>query len=318
MMKKKNLLKKKDKDIKSSVKKNENSLVYKNLPNYDLFEKFIKIQKVKDYLNNNIFKGAFTKRTDGIFKEIEPLLKELFNRFGLGFDVITKKQTIDCVSYRVDITPYKNSQSLDFYFPLFFLNFWFYPPEAFHHKIIKKFIFCEELIITTSTYSQPRAACPEWTKTCSMLYAIQEQDMNYLAEVMHHELFHYFDFMVSGSRVDSQIERDWSKLNPSNFQYGSGGEYERVYMDINKKDNVYFVSHYSMSQCCEDRAEIYSRLMTKNSDWINEQSKPVLQKIEKIKDFMKSHDPKYIGEKNNGFFENLLNFLDNFYKNKSI
>ena len=58
--------------------------------------------------------------------------------------------------------------------------------------------------------------------------------------------------------------------------------------------------------------------MTKNSDWINQQSKPVLQKIEKIKDFMKSHDPKYIGEKNNGFFQNLLNFLDNFYKNKSI
>ena len=165
MMKKKNIPKKKDKDIKSSVKNNENSLVYKNLPNYDLFEKFIKIQKVKDYLNNNIFKGAFTKRIDGIFKEIEPLLKELFNRFGLGFDVITKKQTIDCVSYRVDITPYKNSQSLDFYFPLFFLNFWFHPPEAFHHKIIKKFIFCEELIITTSTYSQPRAACPEWGKT---------------------------------------------------------------------------------------------------------------------------------------------------------
>ena len=154
-----------DNDIDDSVENNENSLDYKNLPNYDLFEKFIKIKKVKDYLNNNIFKGAFTKRIDGIFKEIEPLLKELFNRFGLGFDVITQKQTIDCGSYRVDITPYKDSESLDFYFPLFFLNFWFYPPEAFHHKIIKKFIFCEELIITTSTYSQPRAACPEWGKT---------------------------------------------------------------------------------------------------------------------------------------------------------
>ena len=307
-----------DNDIDDSVENNENSLDYKNLPNYDLFEKFIKIKKVKDYLNNNIFQGYYSQTIDGIFKEIEPLLKQLFNRFGLGFDVITQKQTIDCRSYRVDITPYKNSQSLDFYFPLFFLNFWFYPPEAFHHKIIKKFIFCEELIITTSAYSQPRAACPEWTKTCSMLYAIQYQDMNYLAEVMHHELFHYFDFMVSGSRVDSQIERDWSKLNPSNFQYGSGGEYERVYMNIDKKDNVYFVSHYSMSQCCEDRAEIYSRLMTKNSDWINQQSKPVLKKIEKIKDFMKSHDPKYIGEKSNYFFEKLLNFLDNFYNNESI
>ena len=155
-----------DNDIDDSVENNENSLDYKNLPNYDLFEKFIKIKKVKDYLNNNVFQGNYYSQTiDGIFEEIKPLLKELFNRFGLGFDVITQKQTIDCRSYRVDITPYKNSQSLDFYFPLFFLNFWFYPPEAFHHKIIKKFIFCEELIISTSAYSQPRAACPEWSKT---------------------------------------------------------------------------------------------------------------------------------------------------------
>ena len=106
-----------------------------------MFEKFIKIQKVKDYLNNNIFKGAFTKRIDGIFKEIEPLLKELFNRFGLGFDVITKKQTIDCGSYRVDITPYKNSQSLDFYFPLFFLNFGFILQKHFIIKLYKNLFF---------------------------------------------------------------------------------------------------------------------------------------------------------------------------------
>ena len=37
-----------DNDIDDSVENNENSLDYKNLPNYDLFEKFIKIKKVKD------------------------------------------------------------------------------------------------------------------------------------------------------------------------------------------------------------------------------------------------------------------------------
>ena len=141
------------------------------------------------------------------------------------------------------------------------------------------------------------------------------EDVTYLSEVMHHELFHYFDFMVSRSKVDPGIEADWSKLNPSNFTYGRGGEYERVYIDINKKDQMYFVSHYSMSQCCEDRAETYSRLMTKTSEWKNEFSDVIHKKFKKIEDFMKvHHSPNYIGKSKNHYFERLQNFLDWFYQ----
>ena len=86
------------------------------------------------------------------------------------------------------------------------------------------------MIFTTSSYSQPRAASPEWTLTHSMIYGTEIQDSKYLAEVMHHSLFNYFDYMVSYSRVDPDIEADWNKLNPKGFTYGSGGEYEREYI----------------------------------------------------------------------------------------
>ena len=317
---------KKESEKSESSKKSENSekpekpsedtgsTSYKDLPNYDLFEKFIKLKKVQQFIQNVIYEG-YGDAISGIFKDIKPLIDELFKRFGITYEIIKEDKTINCSGYNVVINKPDMTNS-DFYLPLFFLNFWFYPPDAFHHKMIKKFIFCEELIFSTTSYSQPRAACPEWGQTHSMIYSMKIQDQTYLAEVMHHELFHYFDYMVSRSRVDPKIEADWNKLNPKGFTYGSGGEYEREYMDINKKDKMYFVSHYSMSQCCEDRAEIYGRVMTKTSEWKNELSDNVIKKFKKIEDFMKDHSPNYIGKSKNHYFERLQNFFDWFYQNE--
>ena len=77
---------------------------------------------------------------------------------------------------------------------------------------------------------------------------------------------------------------------------------------------MYFVSHYSMTDCCEDRAEAYCRLMTRNSAWHKEQSQVIHKKIEKLKEFMAILDPTYIGNKNNYYYERLQNFLDTYYK----
>ena len=287
----------------------EEMLNYKNLPNYDLFEKFINMEKVKQYLNENIFQND-SQIIDGIFNDIKPLITELFKRFKIEYEIISQKKVIDCRSYQVVITPPQGTQNLDNYFPLFFMNFWFYPPEVFNRRIIKKFYFCEQLMFATSTYSQPRAACPEWSQTHSMIYAMESKSNQYLAEVMHHELFHYLDFMISGSKVDSKVQADWETLNPKGFHYGSGGQYEREYVNINKKDQMYFVSHYSMTDCCEDRAEAYCRLMTRNSNWHNEQSQVIEKKIEKLRNFMKMLDPTYIGNNNNYYYERLQKFLD--------
>ena len=78
-------------------------------------------------------------------------------------------------------------------------------------------------------------------------------------------------------------------------------------MENNNKEQIYFVSKTSMKQCCEDRAEIYSKLMTQTSEWKKELSNNVLKKFKKIEDFMKVHSPDYI---NSQYFERLQNFID--------
>ena len=139
-----------------------------------------------------------------------------------------------------------------------------------------------------------------------MIYRMKIEDKDKLSEIMHYELFHYFDFMVSDSRVDSKIEAEWNKLNPSDFIYGREEDFKR-YMENNNKEQIYFVSKTSMKQCCEDRAEIYSKLMTQTSEWKKELSNNVLKKFQKIEDFMKVH---FIGNSNNHYFERVKNFID--------
>ena len=51
--------------------------------------------------------------------------------------------------------------------------------------------------------------------------------------------------MVSGSRVDSNIEAEWNNLNPSDFIYGGEKDY-KSYMENNNKEQIYFVSKPSM------------------------------------------------------------------------
>ena len=66
------------------------------------------------------------------------------------------------------------------------------------------------------------------------------------------------------SKVDSKIEQEWIILNIKGFHYGRGGEYERTYANINKMEQIYFVSYYSMTDCYFNREESYCRLMKRN------------------------------------------------------
>ncbi len=59
--------------------------------------------------------------------------------------------------------------------------------------------------------------------------------------------------MIIWSKVNLKIKQDWIRLNPKGFHYGSGGD-KKEYVDINKKEQKYFVSHYSMIDCCGDRS----------------------------------------------------------------
>ena len=71
----KNNKKESEKSVKSekSEKSSEDTglISYKDLPNYDLFEKFIKLKKVKQFIQNVVFEG-YADVISGIFNDIKP------------------------------------------------------------------------------------------------------------------------------------------------------------------------------------------------------------------------------------------------------
>ena len=96
----------------------------------------MKIEKVNKYIQFYQEKEVII---NGIFNDIKHLIDELFKRFGLEYEIIEEDKTINCKECNVVINKPEIKNS-DYYFPLFFLNFWFYPPDAFHHKIKRFFV----------------------------------------------------------------------------------------------------------------------------------------------------------------------------------
>ena len=118
----------------------------------------MKLEKVHKYIQ--YYQGE--EVINGIFNDIKPLIDELFTRFGITYEIIKENKTINSKAYNVVINESDmESKNSDYYFPLFFLNFWFYPSDAFHHKRIEGFIFCDELIISLSSNLYPRPAFPD-------------------------------------------------------------------------------------------------------------------------------------------------------------
>jgi len=86
-------------------------------------------------------------------------------------------------------------------------------------------------------------------------------DEDRIRRVFHHELFHMIDF-----QDDGRMKRDWTweKLNPASFRYGTGG-YDmlndpRAGLLTDKYPG--FINRYSTSSVAEDKAEIYSHMVT--------------------------------------------------------
>jgi hypothetical protein len=82
----------------------------------------------------------------------------------------------------------------------------------------------------------------------------------YIRRGVHHELFHLIEFK------NNMLGRDdpaWSKLNPESFKYGKGGYNERdPSSSLPDETTLGFINRYSRSAIEEDKAVIYSYMMS--------------------------------------------------------
>ena len=182
--------------LKSVTNKKDYTLEVKisgKLPNEDLRRRFLQRKGVQKYLDCIAQNKSVAGNFEGLFKEIQPDLDELFARFGIKYIIPEKSYTevcAACFSLELKFSP---SDELNRYVPLFFLEFSLYSPEFIKLSKIEAIYFIGYLNYVTPSYQQYRAACPEYFKTMSMYYCTCETSIKYITYVIHHEFFHFVD-----------------------------------------------------------------------------------------------------------------------------
>ena len=116
---------------------------------------------------------------------------------------------------------------------------------------------------------------------------LQSDDGRYFAETMHHELMHYIDGYMKIAKRDLSAEANMNALNPAGYSYGDTDNNNYVYIGNNAATS-YFMSSYSKTNFMEDRATIFSDMMTRatcpayytNGYPLNEKAKSIAQQID--------------------------------------
>ena len=291
--------------------------IYENMENFDILKSFLSKPLVQIYFNelfrpNKNIKTFQYQKIKGIFKEMKSDFDNLFKRFKIKYKIPTSKFKIKTFSSKIESNPCEN-EDLDMFVPLFFLEFLIYPKSFIKNSKIKQIIFVHDIQFTTPFYSQERAGCPEYQQTKSLILAAAERNFLYIRIVMHHEFFHYVDWIDDNSYEDEIFE----KLNEPNFKYGNGGEFEREWIKL-EKGTKGFINHYSTTGLEEDRAEIYQYLIGDPDEALNNKDEIVRKKVKRIQEFVNKFDPNGMGNKNNNFWGNLIDFRRKFVYREQV
>ena len=289
---------------------------FTKLENYDLFEKFIKIRLVKIFIEeifrpNKEIKTFQIEKIKGIFKKIEKLLYELFSRLDIELNIPSETFYLESSTFKLNGKPASDSD-LDCYTPLLFMEFWIYGKSFIKNSKLKTINLLHNIIYTDSDGTQDKKGFPDYDGSKSLTYAINEQNLAYIRIVLHHEFFHYIDYAD-----DSSYEDDgWEKLNQKGFEYGEGGNSERVWIKLEKNQKG-FINHYSTTALEEDRAEIYQYLISCPDEALNNNDIIVSKKAKRIQKFLNNFDKDGVGNYKNNFWANLIDYRQKYvYKEK--
>ncbi len=98
----------------------------------------------------------------------------------------------------------------------------------------------------------------------------------YLARLVHHEVFHFFD---RASRARLSPDPEWDALNAPGFDYGAGGRSMRSpWVGERRADLPGFVTSYATSGVEEDKAETFALAMTDGTVRAQAERDPTLAK----------------------------------------
>ena len=86
---------------------------------------------------------------------------------------------------------------------------------------------------------------------------------NLFENTLHHELMHYIDIYMRQTNPTLNLEEIMKSYNPEGFNYGSNdSSYD---FNFSNPNDAYFISYYSRQSYLEDRAVLFSDMMTRTT-----------------------------------------------------
>ena len=233
-------------------------------------EDFFKFQKTQfltflQNLSNFSYNNFFPNFSAEILTGIETIFKNL----NLKLELIKTEKIITHKNYFYTLTAIKE-ENINFYLPLISLEFSLYPKNFINKINLKKIILCDEILINNQTYRSGISDCDYEIQ--AMIYSTKEKNLKYIRNVIHHELFHYY--YLSDKKFFEKNDFYWESFNPKNFVYNNNNNndlLENEYLNLNS-----FVSEFSKKSLEEDKAEIYSFLITSGIDTNQIEKKGIL------------------------------------------
>ena len=255
----------------------------------DIHAKLLSLPAYKNWKERVVEKE---EEVPGLRKEMLPILEEICKKQGLTLELLKDELKFQWPGTSQFVTGKPAiDKELDYYLPLIAFEWSLYTSSVIKRCFFKKLVIGHEFYFDT----QDRAALPDFINF-NMLYGTKHFDPMYPTEVIHHEVFHFFDWISNGNNYLNDPE--WVALNDQgDFPYGAGGSayYEEIKTTGTKilADGVKgFLNYYSTTAVEEDKAEIYKSLIMFPEEMLNHTDPIIKRKAETLKTRLEKFVPE--------------------------
>lgn len=109
------------------------------------------------------------------------------------------------------------------------------------------------------------------------------------AKAMHHEFYHILEYYMKLEFDINEAFASWSDFNPEDFDYTNSVKTitTKYVYGLDSQNELSFVTLYSKYSDAEDRAEIFSSMMTSNEKYIlNDKASNIILKMDSVTDVL--------------------------------
>ena len=244
-----------------------------------------------------------------ILPEVQNAIEQFLYDYDLKLNYTTKITFMQHKDWWYKLEPITEND-INFYLPLLVLELSLYPKNFFKKINLKNITLSNNIVFHSGNYENYRAGLPDYEEnTLSLVFSCKERNIKYIRNVIHHELFHYFYFMYVGPFED----RDdlWEMFNPKGFEYSMKSELwsQKEILSGDYQDYDSFVSYFSKTKLEEDKAEVFSYMVTSGNDVKDlVKREGVIGKFLYIRQLMEKFDEKYFKQKMGDFWNKVIRF----------